>query len=379
MKIAIGAETVSGENRVALTPDSLSKLVGAGCEIAVASGCGKGAFYSDSDYESAGAKVVGDSNASFSGADVIARVLPPSESEAEQWPDGATIISTGQPNVLGPQLAILSKKKCSVFLTDLLPRISRAQSMDTLSSQASIAGYKAVLLAAGKLPKFFPMLMTAAGTIRPAKVLVMGAGVAGLQAIATAKRLGAQVSAYDVRPAVKEEVQSLGAKFVELALEAAEGEGGYAGEQTEEFQKRQRELIAEVVAASDVVITTAAIPGRQAPILVTSEMVAAMKPGSVIIDLASSTGGNCELTKDGEEVVSNGVSINGRSDLPSTMATNASQLYAKNLVNLLLPMISEGNLSVNFEDEVLAATCVIFKGEVRHGPSRELLGLEAQS
>ncbi len=365
MRIAIPAESGPGERRVAATPDVVGKLVGAGYEVAVQAGAGTGAFIDDTAFSEAGAKMEQDAAATLRGAGLVLRVLPPSVEEAKTVPEGCAVISTGQPANYREAIDVLAGSKCSVFSTDLLPRISRAQSMDTLSSQASLSGYKAVLVAAVRLPKFFPMLMTAAGTIPPAKVLVMGAGVAGLQAIATAKRLGAQVSAYDVRPAVKEEVQSLGAKFVELDLEAAEGSGGYAAEQTEDFQKRQQALIAGVVAASDVVITTAAIPGRAAPRLVTTEMVEAMKPGSVIVDLAAATGGNCELTVDREEVVHNGVTVIGASELPSSMPSNSSQLYAKNLMNLVLSATKEGAFAPDMEDEVFAATCVVNAGEVR--------------
>ncbi len=369
IKVAVFKESGAGEKRVALTPDSLSKLVNADITVSVYPNAGLEAFFPDEAYKTAGASV----DDVIASADVVLKVLPPTLDEAKSINSGATLISTGQPASFLDAIKELASKGCSVFAMDLLPRISRAQSMDSLSSQASAAGYKAVLLAAMRLPKFFPMLMTAAGTIPPAKVLVMGAGVAGLQAIATAKRLGAQVSAYDVRGAVKEEVQSLGAKFVELNLEVQEGQGGYAGEQSSEFQAKLQELIGETVRACDVVITTAAIPGRSAPILITKEMVEGMRPGSIIVDLAASTGGNCELTVNGEDVNVGGVTIIGTSELPSAIATNASQLYAKNLVNFLLPMIKEGQLEINLEDEVVSATCVVYKGEVRHGPTKELL------
>ncbi len=371
IKVAVLKEVGAGEKRVALTPDAAKKLLELGAEVSLVPTSGNQALFFDSDYLAVGAKV--DDN--YSDADVVIKVLPLSVEEVASIKPGAVTICTGQPAGFVDAIAELAKKGCSVFAMDLLPRISRAQSMDSLSSQASAAGYKAVLLAATRLSKFFPMLMTAAGTIPPAKVLVMGAGVAGLQAIATAKRLGAQVSAYDVRLAVKEEVQSLGAKFVELPLEAVEGQGGYAGDQSAEFQAKQQSLIADTVKVSDVVITTAAIPGRKAPILITKAMVEAMKPGSIVVDLAASTGGNCEITQDGEEVLLGGVTVIGASELPSMISTHASQLYAKNVVNFLTPMIKDGKLEMDLDDEVVSATCVVANGEVRHQPTRELLGL----
>jgi NAD(P) transhydrogenase subunit alpha len=257
---------------------------------------------------------------------------------------------------------------------DLVPRISRAQSMDALSSQALVAGYRAVLVAADRLPKFFPLFMTAAGTVPPARVLVLGAGVAGLQAIATARRLGAVVEAYDVRAAAAEEVRSLGATFVELELDTQEGEGGYARQQSDDFLRRQRELIGARVATADAVITTAAVPGRRAPVLVTADMVKAMRPGSVVVDLAAETGGNCELSRPGEEIDHGGVTIWGARNVPSTMPVHASQLYAKNVANLILLMTGEGGtVQPDFDDEILAGCCVTHAGEVRHAPTRELL------
>jgi proton-translocating NAD(P)+ transhydrogenase subunit alpha len=270
-------------------------------------------------------------------------------------------------------VAALAKQKVSAFSLDLVPRISRAQSMDALSSQAGIAGYKSVVLAANHLPKFFPLLMTAAGTVAPARVLVMGAGVAGLQAIATSRRLGAVVEAYDVRPAVKDEVHSLGATFLELPLEAQEGAGGYAREQSEDFLRRQRELIGDRVAASDVVITTAAIPGRKAPILVTADMVRRMRPGSVIVDLAAETGGNAELTKPGEIIQVGGVTIDGTRNLPSTMPVHASQLYSKNVSTLLLLLVKDGALKLDFNDEIVKGACVTYDGAIVNSRAKELV------
>jgi len=278
-----------------------------------------------------------------------------------------------QPATNADVVAALAKQKVSAFSLDLVPRISRAQSMDALSSQAGIAGYKSVLIAANHLPKFFPLLMTAAGTVAPARVLVMGAGVAGLQAIATSRRLGAVVEAYDVRPAVKDEVQSLGATFLELPLEAQEGTGGYAREQSEDFLRRQRDLIGDRVAASDVVITTAAIPGRKAPILVTADMVRRMRPGSVIVDLAAETGGNSELTKAGEVIQVGGVTIDGTRNLPSTMPVHASQLYSKNVTTLLLLLVKDGALKLDFNDEIVKGACVTYDGAIVNPRAKELV------
>jgi NAD(P) transhydrogenase subunit alpha len=278
-----------------------------------------------------------------------------------------------QPATQGDIVRALAKQGVTAFSLELVPRISRAQSMDALSSQASAAGYKAVLIAATRLGKFFPMMMTAAGTVAPARVLVMGAGVAGLQAIATARRLGAVVSAYDVRPAVKDEVKSLGATFIELPLETQEGEGGYAREQSEEFLRKQRELIGEHIAKSDVVITTAAIPGRRAPLLVTAEMVKGMRPGSVIVDLAAETGGNVELTKAGEDVDAGGVTIIGTRNVPSTMPLHASQLYARNVANLLLHLVKEGGINLDFGDEITKGSCVTHGGEIVNERAKQLV------
>jgi NAD(P) transhydrogenase subunit alpha len=286
---------------------------------------------------------------------------------------GSLLISFLQPATQGDIVKALASRGVTAFSLELLPRISRAQSMDALSSQASAAGYKAVLMAGERLGKFFPMMMTAAGTVAPARVLVMGAGVAGLQAIATARRLGAVVSAYDVRPAVKEEVQSLGATFIELQLEAQEGEGGYAREQSEEFLRKQRQLIGEHVARSDVVITTAAVPGRRAPLLVTGEMVRGMRPGSVIVDLASETGGNVELTRAGEDVDVDGVTIIGTRNIPSTMPLATSQLYARNVANLLLHLVKDGALNLDFEDEITKGACVTFDGEIVNERAKQMV------
>ena len=374
MKVAVPKETAAGERRVALVPDTANKLKAAGLEVSVESGAGSEAFITDATFEAAGVQVVKDPGALLKDADAVLKVQPPSVAEVPQLKNGAVLISFLQPATQGDIVRALAKQGVTAFSLELVPRISRAQSMDALSSQASAAGYKAVLIAAGRLGKFFPMMMTAAGTIAPARVLVMGAGVAGLQAIATARRLGAVVSAYDVRPAVKEEVHSLGATFIELPLETQAGEGGYAKEQSEEFLKKQRALIGEHVAKSDVVITTAAIPGRKAPLLVTAEMVKGMKPGSVIIDLAAESGGNVELTKSGEDVEVGGVLIVGTTNVASTMPLHASQLYARNVANLLLHLVKDGAIHLDFEDEITKGACVTHGGEIVSERAKQLIG-----
>ena len=339
--------------------------------MAIEAGAGEAAFFGDAAYIDAGANV-SDTATAFAG-DAVLKVQPPTPDEVGRLHEGAVLISFLQPATNADVIGALAKRKVSAFSLDLVPRISRAQSMDALSSQAGIAGYKSVLLAANHLPKFFPLLMTAAGTVAPARVLVMGAGVAGLQAIATSRRLGAVVEAYDVRPAVKDEVHSLGATFLELPLEAQEGTGGYAREQSEDFLRRQRELIGDRVAASDVVITTAAIPGRKAPILVTADMVRRMRPGSVIVDLAAETGGNAELTKPGEIIQVGGVTIDGTRNLPSTMPVHASQLYSKNVSTLLLLLVKDGALKLDFNDEIVKGACVTYDGAIVNPRAKELV------
>ena len=310
----------------------------------------------------------------MAGAQIVAKVQAPTPQEVATPPEGVTVVSFLAPAAQLDTVKALVQKEATAFSLDLLPRISRAQSMDALSSQSTVSGYLAALAAAERLPKFFPMFMTAAGTVPPAKVLVLGAGVAGLQAIATARRLGAQVRAYDVRAAAKEEVQSLGAAFVELGLESQEGSGGYAREQSEDFLARQRELIGNEVAASDVVITTAAVPGRQAPILVTTAMVERMAEGSVIVDLAADSGGNCEVSEAGRDIVHHGVTVAGLSNPPSAMPTHASFLYSRNVANFLALVITDGELRPDFDDEIVAGCCVVRAGEVVHEPTRELVG-----
>jgi NAD(P) transhydrogenase subunit alpha len=373
VKVGTPKETAPDERRVALVPDSATRLAAAALEVNVESGAGSAASITDEAYQQAGAKIVKGANTLMGEADAVLKVQAPSAAEVELIKKGAVLISFLQPATQGDIVRALAKRGVTAFSLELVPRISRAQSMDALSSQASAAGYKAVLMAAGRLGKFFPMMMTAAGTIPPARVLVMGAGVAGLQAIATARRLGAVVSAYDVRPAVKEEVESLGATFIELALETQEGEGGYAKEQSEEFLRKQRELIGEHVAKSDVVITTAAVPGRRAPLLVTAEMVKGMRPGSVIVDLAADTGGNVELTKAGADVEVGGVTIIGTRNVPSTMPLHASQLYARNVANLLLHLVKDGAIVLDFDDEITKGSCVTHDGEIVNERAKQLV------
>ena len=373
MKVGLVKEILSGERRVALVPDTVSRLIAAKLEVAVQTGAGSDAFYTDDAYQKAGATLVPDARAVLGQADAVLKVQPPSLDEVAVLKSGAILICFLQPSAYADVVKALATQKVTAFSLELVPRISRAQSMDALSSQAGVAGYKAVLIAANRLGKFFPLLITAAGTVTPSRVLVLGAGVAGLQAIATARRLGAVVEAYDVRPAVKDEVKSLGATFVELPLEAQEGQGGYAALQSEEFLRRQRELIGDHVAASDVVITTAAVPGRKAPILVTKDMVARMRPGSVIVDLAADTGGNVELTKPGEAVVTRGVTIDGPKNLASTMPVHASQLYSRNVSTLLLSIVKDGQPNIDFNDEIVKGSCLTNAGELVHPQAKALL------
>jgi NAD(P) transhydrogenase subunit alpha len=367
-------ETAPDEHRVALVPDTATRLAAAGLEVSVEAGAGAAAHIDDEAYRKAGVKVVEDEASLLGGAHAVLKVQAPSLAEVELLRPDSVLVSFLQPATQGDIVRALAARQVTAFSLELLPRISRAQSMDALSSQASAAGYKSVLIAAARLGKFFPMMMTAAGTVAPARVLVMGAGVAGLQAIATARRLGAVVSAYDVRPAVKEEVQSRGASVIELPLETQEGEGGYAREQSEEFLRKQRELIGEHVGKSDVVITTAAVPGRRAPLLVTAAMVEGMRPGSVIVDLAADTGGNVEVTKPGEEVDVDGVTVVGMRNLPATMPLHASQLYARNVANLLLHLVKDGAIKLDFEDEITKGCCVTHAGEIVSQRAKQLLG-----
>src|ERR1051326_2793874 len=369
MNIAVPKETAAGEKRVALIPDALPSLIKAGFTVLVESGAGQTAYFQDSDYEKAGAKIVPGAARLFADAHLLVKVQKPTDGEIAMMPEGAVLISFLY--VVGnPELAKrLAGRKITALAMELIPRISRAQSMDALSSQANIAGYKAVLIAASSLHRFFPMLMTAAGMVTAAKVLVLGAGVAGLQAIATARRLGAQVWGYDVRPVVKEQVESLGAKFLQFELSGKdlEDKGGYAKELSQEDKVRQQQWLADQTKEFDVVITTALIPGRPAPRLITKETVARMRPGSIIVDLAAETGGNCELTKADEVVVAHGVTIHGPTNLPSTMSVHASQLYARNITELVKSITKDGKLNLNFDDEILKAACVTHEGQIRIG------------
>jgi NAD(P) transhydrogenase subunit alpha len=367
MKIGVPKETAPGERRVALVPEVVRKLTGDSHEVLVQRGAGDGALIGDEQFEQAGARLVNDAAEAFA-CEVVVKVAPPSAEEIACLRAGAVLIGFLQPLTNGEGVAALARAGVISFALEAVPRISRAQAMDALSSQANIAGYRAALIAANELGRFFPMLMTAAGTIRPATVLVLGAGVAGLQAIATARRLGAVVQGFDVRAAVKEQVESLGAKFLEFDLGGdLEGEGGYARELTPEQQARQQELMAEAIGKVDVVITTALVPGRRAPLLVTREAVERMKPGSVIVDLAGEQGGNCELSRPGESVIEHGVKILAPLNLPSTLAEHASMLYARNLHALLGLMVGEeGQLQLDFSDEVLAKACITRDGEIVH-------------
>jgi len=365
MRIGVPQETTPGERRVALVPDLIAKLAKSGLEVVVQSGAGEAAGYPDSAYAEKGARLEPDAIAS---ADVVLKVQPPGTAEIEKLKSGAILISFLQPydNLAGIQA--LAARNITAFSMELMPRITRAQPMDALSAMSTVAGYKAVLLAASRLPRFFPLLMTAAGTITPSRVFVIGAGVAGLQAIATAKRLGAVVEAYDTRPAVKEQVESLGAKFAELALETkdAEAKTGYAKAQSEDFYKRQQEMMLTSMAAADVVITTALIPGQRAPILITEEMVRAMRPGSVIVDLAAEQGGNCSLTEPGAEVHRHGVLILGLLNLPGSVPFHASQMYAKNVTNYLLHLVKDGAIQLDLTDELTKGPLVTHQGAVVH-------------
>jgi NAD(P) transhydrogenase subunit alpha len=373
VKLAVPTETRIGEQRVAIVPEVAGRLSGSGVDIFVQAGAGSKAHFPDAAYREKGANIVEGADDLLAGADVVAKVHAPAPTEAQHLPTGITVVSFLQPAAQLDILRALVERQATAFSLDLLPRISRAQSMDALSSQATVSGYLAVLAAAERLPKFFPMFMTAAGTVPPAKVLVLGTGVAGLQAIATARRLGAQVRAYDVRSAAKEEVASLGAAFVELELESQEGAGGYARAQSEEFLARQRELIGNEVAACDVVITTAAVPGRKAPVLVTAQMVDQMAEGSVVVDLAADSGGNCELSQPGAEVLRGGVMVYGMTNPAAAMPTHSSFLYSRNMANFLGLIVVDGELRPDFDDEIVSGSCVLRNGTPIHELARELL------
>lgn len=372
MIVGVLKETVPGERRVALVPQAVAQLASKGFEVLVEAGAGAAAGLPDAEFTGKGARIAATREEAIQAADVIVGV----RADAAGLRAGQTVIGFFDPLSEPQRAREFASAGVSAFAMELMPRITRAQSMDALSSMATVAGYEAVILAAHHLPRLFPMLMTAAGTIAPAKVFIVGVGVAGLQAIATARRLGAVVSAYDLRPAVKEQVQSLGAKFVELPLEAGEAEdkGGYARAMDETFYQRQRELMKRVVAESDVVITTAAVPGRKAPVLVTGDMVQGMAPGSVIVDLAIERGGNCEITVAGEVVQRHGVTLVGLLNLPSLAPFHASQLYARNIANFLLHVAGKGSIDFSSGDEILRETLVAHEGSVVHARVKELLG-----
>jgi NAD(P) transhydrogenase subunit alpha len=365
VRVAVPRERQPGELRVALVPAALRALLAAGLQVTVEAGAGERAGHPDTAYTEAGATVAADLKTLLANADVVLHVSLPSDEEVKRLAKGTTLVGLLRATSNLPLLERLAKRGVDVHSLELLPRISRAQEMDVLSSMASAAGYHGVLMAAVRLPRFMPLLMTAAGTVRPARVLVVGAGVAGLQAIATARRLGAVVEAFDVRPVVREQVESLGARFVEIGVEAAETGTGYAAQLSGEAEEREREILSRHVADSDCVITTALIAGRDAPRLISAEMVAAMRPGSVIVDLAAEGGGNCELTKPGEEVEVLGVRICGQTDLASRMATDTSQLYAGNISKFLRHLVRAGEVRHDLDDEILGATCVVADGALR--------------
>ncbi len=365
MIVAIPKETVPREFRVALVPDLVKKLTEAGLEVVIESEAGVPAGFPDAGYVDKGARVVPDA---FAAGDIVLKVQPPTRDEITRLREGATLIAFLQPYTNDEGIAALAARKVTAFAMELMPRITRAQSMDALSAMSTITGYKAVLIAANHLPKLFPLMMTAAGTLTPARVFVIGAGVAGLQAIGTAKRLGAIVEAYDTRPVVKEQVESLGAKFVDLGLDTADaqGKGGYAKAQSEEFYRRQQEMMLRCVAAADVVITTALVPGKRAPILITEEMVTAMRPGSVIVDLAADQEGNCALTKPGEEVRHRGVLVVGPTNLASTVPFHASQMYARNVTTFLMHLLEnakDDQLALDLDDELTTGPLVTNDGK----------------
>ncbi len=362
----------TGEQRVAATPETVRHYVKNGLAVVVESGAGSGAHFSDAEYETAGATI--SAGPALAGADVVLKVAPPTPAEAGQMKEGSLLISFLAPQRNLDLVRALQQRRITALAMELIPRTTKAQVMDALSSQASIAGYKAVLLAATRLGKYFPLLMTAAGTIKPARVVIMGAGVAGLQAIATAKRLGAVVEVSDIRAAVKEQIESLGGKFIELPMEeSGEGAGGYAREMGEDFLRRQREIVAQHVAHADVVITTAQIPGKRAPILLTREMVEKMKPGSIVVDLAVDSGGNCELAQLDKEILHNGVLIIGNSHLPSDTPHDASMLYSRNVQTLLLYHVKEASVRLDFADEITAGSALTHGGEVKHAPTAALI------
>ena len=375
MKISIPKETTLDETRVAATPQSVKELIKAGYEVSIETGAGISSFISDDDFKNAGANIVNTTNELFKDSDIIIKVAPPTSDEIELMPKDSILVSFFQPTIELEKVKSISIKNITGLSMHLVPRTTLAQKMDALSSQANIAGYKAVLMGSSHMNVYMPLLMTAAGTIRPAKVLILGAGVAGLQAIATAKRLGAQVEAFDVRPEVKEQVESLGAKFVEVSSKSHDGvgEGGYAKETSDEYKQKQQELIKEHISRADMVVTTALIPGRKAPILIGKDVVELMKPGSVIMDLAAENGGNCEVTEKDKVISHNNVIIDGTSNIPATMPVHATELYAKNISALVIYMTKENNLNLDMNDEIISGSTFTHQGTITHEPTRNLL------
>ncbi|HEY3329393.1 MAG TPA: Re/Si-specific NAD(P)(+) transhydrogenase subunit alpha [Capsulimonadaceae bacterium] len=377
MIVAVPQERNTGERRVALIPDGITRLIKSGLTVRVQSGAGVSAGFLDEAYAAAGAEIAPDTASLYKGADIVVKVARPDADELAAIPSGAIVVGLLSPLGHPDYVKSLADHKLTAISMEMVPRITRAQSMDVLSSQSNLAGYKSVLIAANHLPKILPMMTTAAGTIPPAKVLILGVGVAGLQAIATARRLGAVVSAFDVRAVVKEQVHSLGAEFIEINVTGdGEAAGGYARALTPEEAQKQREMMIPYVAASDIVITTALVPGRPAPLMVIADAVKAMKPGSVIIDMAAETGGNCELTVKGEVVSVHGVTIDGTLNLPATVPFHASQLYSRNITSLLALIVNkEGALNLDFKDEIIASSTLTHDGEVLHKVTRAALGL----
>ena len=376
MNVVIPKETSDNETRVAATPGSIKELVKAGLSVMVETQAGIKSNISDTDYKNAGASIIESKEELLSKADILLKVLPPTLDQIVLLQPKSIVVSFCQTTRDIDTVKALKEQSVTGFSMHLIPRTTLAQKMDALSSQANIAGYKAVLIAASKLGVYMPLLMTAAGTIRPARVLVLGAGVAGLQAIATAKRLGAQVEAFDVRPIVKEQVESLGAKFIEVDSsndDEGVGDGGYAKETSEDYKNRQQKLIHDHISKSDVVVTTALIPGKPAPKLIHESMVNSMKPGSIIMDLASENGGNCELTKKDEIIAHNGVTIDGSSNIPGSMPVHASELYAKNITAFLTYMIEDGELKLNLDDEIISGSMYTHLGEITHEPTQEAI------
>ena len=375
MIIAVPKEIENNETRVSITPQSAAELIKAGYKVRIECNAGEKSFFFDKDYQDVNAEIISSKDKLFDGADIILKVTPPSTEEIKLMSKGTLCVSFFQPTIDLEKVKTMTDMGITGMSMHLVPRTTLAQKMDALSSQANIAGYKAVLMGSVHMGVYMPLLMTAAGTIRPAKVLILGAGVAGLQAIATAKRLGSQVEAFDVRPEVKEQVESLGAKFVEVESDSDDGvgEGGYAKETSDDYKQKQQELIREHISKADMVVTTALIPGRKAPILIGKDVVDIMKPGSVIMDLAAENGGNCELTKKDEVVNHNKVIIDGTSNIPATMPVHASELYAKNVAALITYMTDESKINLNMEDEIISGSTFTHDGKITHEPTKEII------